>query len=391
MPTRYFPFQVTDPASSNAPVAGLVTGNFTITTHRNGSASEGLTVIVSEVGTGLYHAAVTTVQGGDHALRIKHASYAIDRLAEGSAVAWFETAIIATESFPGSVAVIVERTARIPDVPAAVGSAMGIVTGVTGDVGGKILGSGSSVITGTGAQATLAAGHGLAMATALAALQSSVDSLSTGIIGNGDHAVTLQMLVAGVPVPGAVIGIATQAGALLRRYQTDEGAGRVSFRADAATYRIFVRLPGYSWDEDGYLRTVVGDGALDPITDGVQWSVSAPSDPGRCRVYLDLRMAAGPLATRPTDAQAIPANVPQFGGGYSAYVEWPARLTAGAVSGQYYFDDLYRGATYRFLIESAGIDAELTVPTVFTGGTPGIAYLKGGAGDAPELTVIEES
>lgn len=63
----------------------------------------------------------------------------------------------------------------------ATGNYPGTVAGVAGDIAGKLLGGGSSTITGTGARVVDASGNAVATASALATTDGKVDTVSTNV------------------------------------------------------------------------------------------------------------------------------------------------------------------------------------------------------------------
>jgi hypothetical protein len=91
-------------------------------------------------------------------------------------------------SVSADIAAIQAKTVNLPASPAAVGSNMGSVSSVTGDVGGKVLGGGAGVMSAVGVRAVDSAGNAIApAATALstadytAARAAKLDQLDAAI------------------------------------------------------------------------------------------------------------------------------------------------------------------------------------------------------------------
>jgi hypothetical protein len=93
------------------------------------------------------------------------------------------------------ILLIKAKTDNLPASPAAVGSNMGTVTSVTGDVGGKVLGGGAGVISGTGVRAVDNSGNAIApAATALSTAQWT--NTRAALLDNLDAAVTTRAAAA---------------------------------------------------------------------------------------------------------------------------------------------------------------------------------------------------
>jgi hypothetical protein len=200
-----------------------------------------------------------------------------------------------------------------------------------------------------------------------------------GVLG-ATHAVTVDARdPLDAPVPGVVLLLTDTSDVAITQVVTDVPAGRASFAAEEGTYRLHPWKAGYGFAAGFFERTVTGPGALDPI-EAVPLATAAPADPGRCRVYHYADDADAPAAS--LSGTATPHPRPQFVGaqGGASYVGLAADAAplAMAASGLFYFEGLKRGGTYLFEIEREGIDARngvMSVPTDFTGGMEGIAYL----------------
>ena len=219
--------------------------------------------------------------------------------------------------------------------------------------------------------------------------------LERGVLG-ATYGVTIDVLdLQGHPVPGVVLRVADADGNNLTQVVTDASRGRAALNMEAGAYRFHPSKSGYGFAGDFFERTVSASGALDAIA-ATPLAVAAPTDPGRCRVYHYADEADAPAVA--LSGSAAPYPRPQFSGAaggrsYVGLTDADAEL-AQVASGFFYFDDLKRGATYLFTIDREGIDSTngvLAVPTDFTGGTPGIAYLVQDADGRLVLSVLPPS
>ena len=215
--------------------------------------------------------------------------------------------------------------------------------------------------------------------------------LERGVLA-ATYPVTIDVLdLQNAPVPGVALRVTDASGNPLTQVVTDAPNGRASLSMEAGTYRFHPSKAGYGFAAGYFERTVTGAGALDPIA-AVPLSVAAPTDPGRCRVYHYADDADAPAVA--LTGTAAPYPRPQFlgaedGRSYVGLTDDSAEL-AQAASGLFYFDGLKRGATYLFTIDREGIGSTngvLAVPSDFTNGTSGIAYLVQDADGRLTLTV----
>jgi hypothetical protein len=195
------------------------------------------------------------------------------------------------------------------------------------------------------------------------------------------------------PVVGASIAVQDETGSTTITQIATAGDGVAYTALFAGTYRFVPLAPGYVADDPGtFARTVSADGPLDAIT-VTALAFDAPADAGRCRVIHFVDDACAPSSA--LSGTATPADRPQFVDAtderyYTGLTEEPTAL-AKIADGLFAFDDLKRCANYTITIPAESIDhpnGVVAVPTDFTGGTDGIAYLVQGSDGRIEITVV---
>jgi len=212
----------------------------------------------------------------------------------------------------------------------------------------------------------------------------SLRALPVHTIGNGTFAVSIDVDDGeGAPVPGVCVRATDATGAVTYfTGTTDQADGRLAFNAEAGAYRFYPSKPGYLFDSQYVERTVSDHGALDPI-ECEQASLSAPEDPGLCRVFHFVNDAGQPAQSLSgiARAHALPQGIAD---GYTGMTSAEASLVRAAPG--LFFLDLYRGARYEIVISAEGVDDRNGVVAVPDAGT---AYLVVGEDGRLAITTQE--
>lgn len=177
---------------------------------------------------------------------------------------------VAGGALEASVQAVKAKTDNLPASPAAVGSNMGTVTNVTGDVQGKVLGGGASAMTAAGVRAVDATGAAVApAATALSTVQWT--NARAALVDNADAAVSSRLATSGYLAPDNV-GIANAMHAALGLFVVLGVPTYNPSTPDLATVRV--RL----YDSQGHANTDDGaTGLVVQFTKAVTYTATAIS------------------------------------------------------------------------------------------------------------------
>lgn len=185
---------------------------------------------------------------------------------KGASAVDLSTLTTALETVGGTVNLIQAKTSNLPASPAAVGSNMGTVSSVTGDVAGKVLGGGTGTIAGDGVQATKVTGNvegkvlggGVTVITGSGVQAESVAGDVAGkVLGGGAGTITGTGARAALAA-GAITAVAHDASTAFPLAAVDSGATQVARKGASAIDLTTVAA--------GVAATVDALSELDPAT-----------------------------------------------------------------------------------------------------------------------------